>query len=61
MTFASTPDSAMFGEPMVYVQFTSASDEAGCSTSVAYGERRRREMKARVSEGLGGGGHGLKF
>ena len=35
MTFASTPDSAMFGEPMVYVQFTSASDEAGCSSSAA--------------------------
>ena len=35
MTFANTPDSAMFGEPMVYVQFISPTDEAGCSTSAA--------------------------
>ena len=35
MTFARTPNSTMFGEPMVYVQFISPTDEAGCSTSAA--------------------------
>lgn len=34
MRFASTPGAAMYGQPMVYVQFISASDDAGCSSSV---------------------------
>jgi len=32
MRFASTPGAAMYGNPMVYVQFISPSDEAGCSS-----------------------------
>ena len=32
MGYATTPGSAMYGQPMVYVQFISASDEAECSS-----------------------------
>jgi len=32
MEFACTPGAAMYGKPMVYVQFISATDDAGCST-----------------------------
>ena len=32
MRFASTPGAAMYGKPMVYVQFISPSDDAGCSS-----------------------------
>jgi hypothetical protein len=33
--FASTPGAAMYGWPMVYVQFISASDDARCSRGAA--------------------------
>jgi hypothetical protein len=35
MRFASTPGAAMYGRPMVYVKFISATDDAGSSRSAA--------------------------
>ena len=35
MRFASTPGAAMYGRPMVYVKFISASDDVGSSRSAA--------------------------
>jgi hypothetical protein len=38
MRFASTPGASMYGESLVYVQFISGDDDAGCSRSAGEDE-----------------------